>query len=100
MLHLSGHDRAVYAFALEGLDQLGKFSQRKPIDSSGAVGFDLGKRFFLDSSDDNLITAGAGSIEHEKGKATVARDQAYPFRTGQMGLLRIPLRRPNQKAVD
>ena len=37
-------------------------------------GFDLGKRFFLDSSDDDFITLGTGGIEHKKGKSAVARD--------------------------
>jgi hypothetical protein len=70
------------------------------MDSNGAVGFDLRKSFFLDSSDDNLVSLSTGRIEHQKRKPTVARDQTDAFRTCQMGLLRIPLRRPNQKAVD
>ena len=54
MLDLSRHDGTLHAFALECVDQPGKFSQRKPMNSSSAVGFDLWRSLFFNGSDDDF----------------------------------------------
>ena len=60
VLHLSGHDSASNAFAAKSLDELGKFSQRKPVHGC-AAGFDLRGSFLFDRDDHNFVALRAAS---------------------------------------
>jgi hypothetical protein len=46
---------------------------------SRAVGFDLREGLFFDGRYDNLIPLSASSIEHEKRKSAIARDESKFF---------------------
>ena len=59
-LHLSGHDSASNAFAAKSLDELGKFSQGKPVHGC-AAGFDLRGSFLFDRDDHNFVALRAAS---------------------------------------
>ena len=64
------------AFLLEGFDQLGQFAQREPMDCRRAVGFNFRRGFFLDGGDNDVEALGARGVQHQEGKASVARDEA------------------------
>src|SRR5271156_2282073 len=75
MLNLPGHNRAPHAFALKSFNQLRKLAQRKPVNRSRAVRFDLRESFLLDRNDDHFVSRRASRIQHEQGKRTVASDK-------------------------
>src|SRR5258708_31829764 len=56
-------------------DELGKFSQRRPVHVC-AAGFDLRGSFLFDRRDHNFVALRAGSIEHQERKSSVACDDA------------------------
>src|SRR5437763_6862875 len=86
MLHLSRHDRPSHAFPAESFDELGKFSQRKPVHGRTA-GFDLRGSFLFDRGDHNVVALRAGSIEDEEWEASVARDDAEFGGWSQLGII-------------
>ena len=57
---------AMYAFPLEGLNQLGKFAQRQPMNEAAPLVLDLGGRFFLNGCDDNVEALRARSVENQE----------------------------------
>ena len=82
MFYLPGHDCAMNPGALKSFDQLRQFSKREPMNGGSAVRFDFRRRFFLDRRDDNFISLRARGLEHEKGKCSVAGDEANLFLGG------------------
>src|SRR5947207_15730414 len=56
-----------------------------------AAGFNLGKRFFFDCSDHNVVALRARSIEYQKRETPVARDEAEFGITAHSPLLVCPL---------
>src|SRR5258708_6823917 len=76
MLDLSGHDGALHAFALKSFDQLGKFSQRQPVNGGRAAILDFRGRFFLDRGHDYFVSLSACGVEHEERELAVAGDEA------------------------
>ena len=97
MLDLSGHDGAAHARCFESLNQLGKFAERKPVHRGGAVGLDFREGLFLDGGNHHVEALSPGRIEHQKGEAAVAGDQAESFswggHRGQCKRVRVALRR-------
>jgi hypothetical protein len=69
------HSRASHALALKSLDQLGKFSQRKPVHGC-AAGFDLRRSFLFDRRDHDFVAVRAGRVEEQEWEGSVASDDA------------------------
>src|ERR1700733_10936413 len=79
MPDLPGHDGPAHALALKSLDQLREFPQRKPVNGEGAVRLDIGKSFFLDGGNHDLVSLSPCRVQHEKGKLAIAGDQTQFF---------------------
>src|SRR5271165_4573687 len=75
MLYLPRHNGALHACPLERFDQLGKLTQRKPVNRNCAAILNFRKSLLLDRDHDHFVSLRARGIEYEEGKLAVARDK-------------------------
>ena len=75
VLHLPSHDGPLHTLALKSFNQPGEFSQGKPVDGGGAMGFDLRRSFLLDGCDNHFTALGARGIQHKEWETAVAGDE-------------------------
>jgi hypothetical protein len=66
----------MHPFILEGIDELGKFAQRKPMDRGSATGFNLRESLFLDGGNYYFQSLRARGVEDKEGELAVAGDEA------------------------
>ena len=64
VLDLTGHDRAVDTFGLEGFDEFSKLAERQPVHGLRVL-LNFRKRFFLDGGNDDVEALGACGVQHQ-----------------------------------
>ena len=76
---MSGHNGAMNAFTLEGLDEPGELAEGEPVNGCGAAFFDFRRGLFLDGGYHDVESLGASGVNDQEGKLAVAGDEAEFF---------------------
>ena len=80
MLDLTSHDGPGHTGLLEHLDPGSELAKRNAMNlrdrRTRGLGFQFGKRFFLERDDSHLVTGGASGLEDEKGKPAIAGNES------------------------
>ena len=73
----AGHDVTVVALKEETFPELAEIAARPPASAVHWISVgQLGKSLVFERDDGDVVAGAAGGVEHQKGKATVAGDEA------------------------